>query len=215
MAASDHLSHMQSGKFVGDPRDIPAEFGTQPIPEGMVRINHYTTVGAVEDIKQQGLLRSKGEEAFARGGTESPQVFATAGHPGSLLHTGAPIVEAYADPSRGGQLDVGEHYGQGGSLQEHIKHMEANRSTVTFRGDLPPNQILGVHEPWHARARYIAHEGLGRESNPADPYATGSLRAQVARGEHDDLHEVDPDYGPAVKAVKVMNAATVMLGGKL
>jgi len=207
MAASDHLSHMQSGRFVGDPRDIPEKFGTKPVPEGMVRINHYTSTGAIESIRQHGLTRAASEESFARGGTESPQVFATAGHPGSMLHTHN-IVEAYADPSHSGQLDIGSG--------REPQSLEERRSTVTFRGDLPSNQILGIHEPWHEHARYMAHEGVGEEADPKSPYATGSMRSGVARGEYDDLEESHAsDYGPAIRSVKITNAATVMLGGKL
>jgi len=205
----------------GDPRSIPPEFGSTPIPTGMVRINHYTDEPAIEGIHAHGLLRSKSEEKFARGGTESPQVFATAGHPGDLLHS-RPVVEAWADPTRRnsiedwdrpGKMDIGENW-RGSDPVEHARNLEERRSTVTFHNDLPKENVVAVHEPWHAHARYMATEG-GPEAKPgADPYAMGSLRSQVARGEHDSLVSMR-DYEPALRATKVTNAATVMLGGKL
>jgi heme-degrading monooxygenase HmoA len=198
----------------GDPRSIPPEFGTKPIPAGMVRINHYTDEPAIEGIQAHGLLRSHSEEKFKHGGTESPQVFATAGAPSrDLLHS-RPVVEAYANPARGAGMDIGENWAD---RPGHAEHLEGNRSVVTFHGDLPRENILAVHEPWHAHARYIAEEQFkGRATKPGeDPYATGSLRSQVARGELDKIGEDMRDYGPAIRATKVTNAATVMLGGKL
>lgn len=210
MAASDHVNKLQTRSVVGDPSAIPPEFGTRPIPHGMVRINHYTSPEAVESIKATGLKQAAnrdkvGDESF---------VFATAGHPGDLLHR-APVVEAYADASRkGGQLDIGENWRESDPV-EHATSLEARRSTVTLRGDLPASQIIGIHEPWHEHARYLAHEDVGSEADPKNPYATGSLRSQVARGEHDDLPKYDRSYGPALNSVRITNAATVMLGGKL
>jgi hypothetical protein len=37
---------------------------------------------------------------------------------------------------------------------------------------------------------------------------------RIAQGEYDYVAD-EPDYGPALKAKKITNAATVMLGGKL
>jgi hypothetical protein len=209
MSALDHVSKLQHARFVGDPASIPPEFGTQPIPGGMVRINHYTRPEAIESIKATGLKQSAnrdhvGDESF---------VFATAGRPGNDLLDNAPVVEGYADPERGGQLDIGENYLRR-PAEEHVARLEQNKSTVTLRGDLPPSQILAVHEPWHQRARYMATADLDRPEDPDKPFASGSVRKAVARGEHDDLGDT-PDYGPALKAVKIQNAATVMLGGKL
>jgi hypothetical protein len=208
--------------FEGDPRSIPPEFGTQPVPEGSMRFHHYTnSPEAARSIKQQGLLRSYGEASFARGGTESPEVFATAGAPTEDFKRSHVFVEGYANANtfrQGGQLSIGSYGGERGGLEEHIKHTESRRNTITALGDIPASQIIGAHEPWHENARYMATEGVGKQADPKNPYATGSMRAQVARGEHDSL-EKDPayarTYGPAIKSVKVTNAATVMLGGKL
>ena len=214
----------ESQFFEGDPRSIPPEFGTQPVPEGMVRFHHYTgSPESARSIRQQGLLRSHGEASFARGGTESPEVFMTAGHPSSDFKHSHVFVEGYANANtfqQGGQLSIGRWGGEHGDLGKHIEHMESRRSTITALGDIPASQILGAHEPWHEHARYMATEGIGSpEAKPGqDPYATGSMRSAVARGEHDALGK-DPayarTYGPAIKATKVTNAATVMLGGKL
>ena len=211
----------ESQFFEGDPRSIAPEFGTKPVPAGMVRFHHYTgSPESARSIQQHGLLRSYGEESFARRTTESPDVFATAGAPSEDFKRSQVFVEGFADPKRGGQLDIGENYLDRDPM-EHVAHMEARRSTITARGDIPASQIIGVHEPWHEAARYMAREGIGsREAAPGqDPYAMGSVRSQVQRGEHDWMeHDTGPTgrvYGPAIKATKITNAATVMLGGKL
>jgi hypothetical protein len=175
--------------------NVPPEFGTTPIPEGMVRFNHYTDPGAVEGIQKHGLLRSKGEESFARGGTESPQVFMTAGHPKDLLHSST-VVEGWADPAT--QLDVGENWRRSDPV-EHAQYMESRRSTITARGDIPASQIVAVHEPWHQSYRYLMD----------DP----EHRKEVFQGGYDNLHDVQ-DYGPALDAAKVHMIGAMLLGGK-
>lgn len=158
----------------------PPEFGTQPIPEGALRFNHYTHPDAVPDIQAQGLLRSKSEEAYARGRTESPQVFATAGEPDHDLMYGSPVVEGWARPE---QLDVGRVHPP--------EWTEQNRSVITFRGDVPRDQILAVHQPWHNHARYI-------ENNP-------DVLKDTLSGEHDWTidHPVEgPTVGQAVRYIK-------------
>jgi hypothetical protein len=155
---------------------IPPEYGSQPIPEGALRFNHYTHPDAVEGIQNEGILRSKSEEKFSRGGTESPQVFATAGQvKGSLLQD-RPVVEGWARPE---QLDIG----RGNPPQ----NTEAGRHVITFQGDVPRDQILAIHEPWHDHARYMENE-------------PGVLR-RVLAGEHDDLLDF-PGYGPAIQYIK-------------
>jgi hypothetical protein len=212
----------ETGAFEGDPRSIPPEFGSQPVPAGHVRFHHYTSSPeSARSIKQSGLLRSYGEESFARGGTESPEVFATAGHPSEDFKRQNVFVEGYANANtfrQGGQLGIGSYGGERGGIEEHVKRMEKGRSTITALGDIPSHQILAAHEPWHEHARYMAREGVGSRVDPKNPYATGSIRSQVARGEHESLlhdQQFSKTYGPAIKSVKITNAATVMLGGKL
>lgn len=199
----------------GDPSTIPPEYGTQAIPEGMVRFHHYTrSPEQLRSIRETGLREEYARESFARGGTEFPQTFATTGTPDADFKHGHYYVEGYANPSQDpdkGQLDIGR-----GRTAEDLT---SRRSTITFHGDVPAHQIIGAHQPWHEHARYIERERGGPEAKPGeDPYATGSMRSGVARGEYDYL-EKDPNlsqsYGPAIRSVKITNAATTMLGGKL
>jgi hypothetical protein len=184
-----------------EPPNIPPEFGTTPIPEGTVRFNHFTW-GAerAQSIREQGILRSHSEEAYARGGTESPQVFATAGHPGEMPNRGERhFIEGYARPE---QLDIGAPYAASHlseeQLGEHMRGLEQRKSVITFHGDVPKEQILAVHEPWHQTYHYLNR----------DP----SMEANVMAGEYDDI---EPELDEAMKPIKVGLAAKVMLGGKL
>lgn len=155
---------------------VPPDYGSTPIPEGTVRFNHYTNPDAISGIKKEGILRSKSEEMFSRGGTESPQVFATAGQVSNDLIHARPVVEGYAHPH---QLDIGRN--------APPEHLEGRRSVITFHGNVPPEQILHVHEPWHQKVKYF-------EANP-------DAKANVLAGEHDDLLD-DPEYGRAIKHIK-------------
>jgi hypothetical protein len=173
---------------------IPAKFGTTPIPEGHVRFNHYTW-GAdsdkVESIKQRGLLKSYGEESFARGGTESPEVFATAGtadrdvlEHGSLIGTDKAFVEGHADPRT--DLNVGGMYRGASATEaaEHAANMEARNSTITFHG-----AFRGLQAPEYERP--------------------------IMEGQYDNLGDDNPGLKRALDAHKTMLAAKVMLGGGL
>jgi hypothetical protein len=208
-------AHVETPTFEGDPRSIPPEFGTQPVPAGHVRFHHYTKDPAnLPSIREHGLQRSRAAQDY------EPYVFMTAGAPSEDFKHGHVFVEGHASANtfqQGGQLDIGRWGGEHGDLGKHIEHMESRRNTITALGDIPASQIIGAHEPWHEHARYMAREGIGERTNPKDPYATGSMRSQIARGEYEYLHEKQfaKTYGPALKSVKVTNAATVMLGGKL
>lgn len=185
MAAHDSLG----SQF--DMRDIPAPFGTTPIPEGHVRFNHYTrSLDNVPSIRQHGILASKAAESFARGGTESPQTFATAGAPTDDFMRSHVVVEGHVDPH---DLDVGN--------RTDPATLEARRSTITTWKDISPANIVGIHEPWHQTFRYIQD----------DP----SMEAGVMHGDYDSGHGGDPQTQKALSATKVALAGKVMLGGKL
>jgi hypothetical protein len=155
---------------------LPPAYGTTPIPEGTVRFNHYTNPDAIPGIQKEGILRSKSEEMFSRGGTESPQVFATAGEVDRDLLHNRPVVEGYAHPH---QLDIGRN--------APPEHLEGRRSVITFHGSVPPEQILHVHEPWHQKAKYMTENA--------------DVHAATLAGENDFLLD-DPHYGPAIQHIK-------------
>jgi len=164
------LSHEQFHEHV------PPEYGATPIPEGTVRFNHYTHPDSTEGIRAEGIQRSHSEKKFKTMGTESPQVFATAGQVDRDLIHNATVVEGYAHPH---QLDIGSN-----STPER---MHSHRSVITFRGNVPPEQILAIHQPWHQKVRYF-------DENP-------DAMANLQAGQHDDLID-DPDYGPAIRHIK-------------
>ena len=195
-------------QFAGQlPRIEPGvgpEFGESPIPGGMVRFNHYTSdPESAASIQREGLLRSHAEESYARGGTEAPITFATAGTPKEDLLRTRTVVEGWADPSRkSGQLDIGENW-RDTDPSEHAAHLEAGHQTITMRGDIPASQIVGVHEPWQRSYRYIA----------SDP----SMERGVMAGDYDThgQRSPDPDTQRALDTAKMAMMAKVMLGAGL
>lgn len=182
---------------------IPPAPGTQPVPEGTMRFSHYTWGRHTPGIQAEGLKRSHSEEKFKHGGTESPQVFASAGAPSArdLQDTAGGdkhYVEGYAHIN---QLDIGGHYNARNmspeQLGEHVKRYEENRSTITFHGDVPPEQIQAIHAPWHGTARYLGKENMERS---------------VVAG---DYEGIDEGTDKALNVAKMAAAAKVMVGGKL
>lgn len=121
---------------------IPAAPGTAPIPEGHVRLFHYTHPDSVASIAQHGL-----RQASALGHTygEPSMVWATAGVPGHGALGAKPYVEFHADPNK--ELDIGH----GRSPEE----LEGHKAHVTFYGSVHPSNIIGIHEPWHQTVHYL------------------------------------------------------------
>lgn len=166
---------------------VPPDFGTQPIPPGAVRIQHMTWQDRTDSIRESGLLKSMSSEH-----SESPQVFATTGdtleHEDSVsADSDRAVVEGYVfphgtDSNPHSQLDVGSGLSPERAASRH--------STVTLHGDLPPDQILAVHEPWHAAARYLTSDPRNVE--------------EVESGAHDSLMEDEsfPHYGRAIRTLK-------------
>lgn len=176
---------------------VPERFGTQPIPEGHVRVNHYTTEDAIPSIREHGLLVSKAQESFARGGTEFPSTFATAGMPAKALVRMRPVVEAHIPVT---DLDIG---GVGGRpvvatkhLDQQARDLENYQSTVTTNVDVPAENIIAVHEPWHETFRYM-------QDNP-------QMEQDIMSGFYDDAGGTSESR--AINATKVALAAKVMLG---
>lgn len=184
MSAADHTNDDQFGQVLNEAVGLPPAFGTQPIPPGAVRVQHHTWSKNVDSIKEQGLRRD-----MASPHSESPQVFATTGD--KLEHPIDPsgdrtVVEGYAFPHRMGdqmsQLDIGTGMSPERAASQH--------STVTFHGDLPPSQILAVHEPWHEQVRYFTGDKMALD--------------ELQTGTYDNFIE-DKDYphiGRAVRALK-------------
>lgn len=166
---------------------IPDPFGTKPVPEGHVRVNHFTSDEAIDNIRQHGLSMEKAHESFARGGTEFPSIFANAGQPSESLLRTRPVIEAHIPVK---DLDIG----RGNAPAD----LEKRQSTVTTNKDVPAGNILSVHEPWHQTFRYIQD----------DP----SMESGVMSGMYDNT---DESTDKAVNVNKMMLAGKVMLGGRL
>lgn len=115
------------------------EPGTAPIPQGHVRLFHYTD--NLPAIRREGIRLGA-----ARGETygEPNQVWAAAGIPRRGMLDYKDFVEFSADPN---DLDIGR-----GSAPEDL---EARGSHVTLPRDVPKSQVVATHEPWHKSARYL------------------------------------------------------------
>lgn len=167
---------------------IPDEFGSAPVPEDSVRVNHYTSGDSVDSIRQQGLTMQHAHESYARGGTEYPSIFATAGPPKEDLLRARPVIEAHIPMAN---LDIGSH--------SSPRDLESNRSVVTTNRDVPPENIVAIHQPWHRTFRYVQQDP-GMEKN-------------IMAGHYDDTGDEGTDT--AIAATKMVLAGKVMLGGAL
>jgi GNAT superfamily N-acetyltransferase len=166
---------------------IPPLPGEVPIPEGHVRLFHVTPLRNIESIRERGLTK---QEARGESYGEPNQVWASAGiHSeqakrvieGGLMDSDFAVVEFHANPAK---LDIGS-----GRRPESL---EARASDVTLYGDVPPGDIVAVHEPWHSAYRYL------------DTY-----RYEVAGGEYDYAAEDNENYARAIDKIKQEEAAKI------
>ena len=116
---------------------VPDAPGTQPIPEGMVRLFHYTTPEAVESIKANGLAPN--EEGGSFKDSEPALIWASQDEPagGEDQFDLKPVVEFYVSKEKW-------ESGDGGIAGNALGRPVAAEN------------IIAVHEPWHRWARNLA-----------------------------------------------------------
>ena len=142
--------------------ELPPKPGTASIPEGHVRLYHQTTEEKLETIRQNGITVESAK------GIEGPKA-------------------VYADEKG--------FYGDPAHVPSVEFHVPKERWDPPFvrtdsdldNGRVAPENIVAIHYPWHARARYI-------EDNP-------KVLAAVLAGEHDDLMD-DKDYARPIQYIK-------------
>ncbi len=169
-----------SGSFAPS-ATAPIPPGSLPIPEGSLRVYHYTEPSSLESVRQKGLLRAN---ALGHTYGEPDLVWASAAKPGRHKH----FVEFYVFPN---ELGIGGEHRQDKFTPEQIKAREGYGSDVTLLGDLPPERILAVHEPWHNTFYYLTERP--------------DMIEGVLRGDHDQITADDfPDEARAIEYIKRM-----------
>ena len=156
-------------------KGVPEEVGTMPIPNGHVRLYHYTRADP-EVIRKEGLKLS-----MARGSTY--------GEPNMVWASSVPMTESknvveFSAPSDDPSMSL-ERPNKG---QDPAEWMKGNHH-VGFGRDIRPDEILAIHEPWHKFYRYI-------KDNP-------KTMKDIADGKLDDLDATyHPNEFKAVQKIK-------------
>jgi hypothetical protein len=160
-------------------REVPPEPGTTPIPPNHVRLYHYTNADAPTDeanfqaaerLRNNGILIS---QAIGQSYGEPNVVWGSSSMPEKQ--------KVFAEFS----IDVEDpRWAMGGLRSRDPKKFH---SDAYFSDSIRPDEIIGVHEPWHHKYRYLMN-------NP-------DLIKMIKVGEFDHLLSKS-DYGPAVRRVK-------------
>jgi hypothetical protein len=157
--------------------ELPPKPGTAPIPKGHIRLFHYTDAKNLPSIREHGLLESHARGDSGDGNLRDPSAGVWAStHPPKDGH----IVEFHAHPDEISDRAESPHRHTAEEFQENNHH-------VIMRGDVKPEQIVAIHEPWHGHAHYI----LDSED----------LLAATKRGANDHAMQF-PDYAKAITHVK-------------
>lgn len=186
-----------SGDKSGQWRDsdaVPPAPGTAPVPEGALRVYHYTD--DLSAVLASGLQRSK-----AKGHTygEPDVVWASAQRPGNHKE----YVEFYVYPF---ELGIGREIGQERFTPEQVQAREAYGSDVTLLGDLPPERIISYHQRWHDTYRYLSespekimevlrgdHDGITKDDFPDEYRAIQLLKKQYTLQNGEVVRKFDPN----------------------
>lgn len=120
-------------RFASGGEVVPKKMGTSPIPKGMVRRFHVTGSQNIDDIKKNGITMQKAR------GIEGPKAI-------------------YSWPDEDGARS---YAGPSGAIVEFYDHSKNYDSHPYARlGDVPKDQILAIHEPWHESYRYALEENI-------------------------------------------------------
>lgn len=177
-----------TGQKVHDPHGggqevVPPEPGTTPIPEGYVRLYHYTQEkGVVDQIAREGIRldRSRGE---------------TYGEP-NLVWLSARMpkrdVKEFVEVALPMKW-VREHALVGTPGDESPDEWMARGSDVGLGVDVPASSIISVYKPWHDAYRYIMNDE--------------HMRSDMTKPESEFLDNYgdlldDPRYGPALRLAR-------------
>lgn len=187
-----HASHDQKshGNWARGRSAVPPRPGTTPIPEGHIRLYHYTRAGA-DVIREQGLKLSE-----SRGETygEPNLVWASGQQPGEFktyVEFSVPIGDPRFAIGKPTEISPDSDY-EGKYVapdgRAYNVSPEGFRSDVGFIGGIKPEEFIAVHEPWHHRYRYMVEEGM---------------TDAVLAGDWDDLMNdpSNPDYGKAIRQI--------------
>ena len=175
---------------------LPPDPGMSSIPEGHIRLWHYTSAHNAPGIAAQGLLRSKARGDSGTGDLTEPSagVWASTRRPDDILgsrDTSAAVVEFHAPP--------GEISGNAESPRQamnkdrtwdnaKVQDWAQGNHHVIMRDNVNPSNISAIHEGWHGAARYM------RDTDP-------SLKTyQWLHAENDD----DPMYAPYIRGLNAL-----------
>lgn len=167
---------------------IPPEPGTAPILAGNARLYHYTGADP-EQIRQQGLRldQAKGESYG-----EPNQIWASARPPSLDNHNVVEFHVPVNDPRwQIGRYEPYINYGEGVGPENYGQYLHDRGAHVTFQGDIRPDEIAAVHEPWHQSYRYMMDNYPKETTDPSEFDWT-----------QDEAKGGSPELGQAVKAWK-------------
>ena len=154
--------------------NVPLEPETVQIPDDHIRLFHYFPSEEIENIRTEGINIEKAKgESYGE-----PIVVWASGIKPSPTKT---FVE-FSVPRNDPRLLLGKS-----NEKEDIQTIRDRRWDMTFGQTIKPEEFIAIHEPWHNHYRYIIN----------DP----TLTKEVRLGKFDHLLD-DPDYFPAIRAIK-------------
>lgn len=134
--------------------------GSAPIPEGHIRLFHYSRPQNVVSIREHGLQEryARGDGNMGAGNEPSAGVWASTRYPKDVLERGGVVVEFHATPDQISQRANHPDSSLRGRDRGDIEAFQASNSHVIMNGGVARSQFVAIHEPWHDKYRYMMQD---------------------------------------------------------
>lgn len=129
---------------------VPSEPGIVPIPNGYIRLYHYTNprkAGMTPEAMAETIRKNGIDIKYAKGSTygEPNVVWASSSKP-ERGHIYAEFSISWDDP----RLVIGKP-----NSEQNAQDYAKSGGNFAFRDSIRPEEIIAVHEPWHHTYNYL------------------------------------------------------------
>jgi hypothetical protein len=156
--------------------DLPPAPGTAPLPADTVRLYHYTRTPEMADaIRSQGLLAAKGRGDDGSYSGPSAGIWAATEPPNFSIKI---VIEFWATRE---EISRNADYPR---KEQSLEDFQASGAHVIMGGDVPPNQIVAIHYPWHSFAHMLVRDLL--EVKQPNLFTDAFIEGLRGRDSHDN-----------------------------
>jgi GNAT superfamily N-acetyltransferase len=137
---------------------LPKAPSEVPIPQGTIRLFHYTrSMDSARSVLKEGLREALARGDDGLGDPASSGIWASSQYPGD----GKPVFEFWVRPEQISRR--AQSWPNGADVKQWVEDQEPH--SLIMAEDIPAAQIVALHLPWHHTARYLI-ENDAKDQSP-------------------------------------------------